>query len=84
MKLTLATSTLASINHFMGELLKLRTGITWTEVHYRGNAPAITDLVAGHVDVALIQLVDSLESVRAEPRDATGKPSAAGSTWPPW
>jgi tripartite-type tricarboxylate transporter receptor subunit TctC len=41
-KLTLATSSIASINHFMGELLKLRTGISWTEVHYRGNAPAIT------------------------------------------
>ena len=39
-KLTVATSSGASINHFMGELLKLKTGITWTEVHYRGNAPA--------------------------------------------
>ena len=37
----------------MGELLKLKTGITWTEVHYRGNAPAINDLIAGHVDVGL-------------------------------
>ena len=63
-KLTLATSTVASINHFMGELLKLKTGITWTEVHYRGNAPAITDLVAGHVDVALIQLVDRSNTSR--------------------
>ncbi len=45
-KLTLATSSGASINHFLAELLKLKTGITWTEVHYRGNAPAINDLVA--------------------------------------
>ena len=52
-KLTLATSSGASINHFMAELLKLKTGITWTEVHYRGNAPAINDLIAGHVDVGL-------------------------------
>jgi tripartite-type tricarboxylate transporter receptor subunit TctC len=64
-KLTLATSSIASINHFMGELLKLRTGISWTEVHYRGNAPAITDLVAGHVDIGLQQLVDSLEHIKA-------------------
>jgi len=64
-KLTLATSTIASINHFMGELLKLKSGITWTEVHYRGNAPVVTDLVAGHVDVALIQLVDTLEHIKA-------------------
>ena len=55
-KLTLATSSGASINHFMAELLKLKAGITWTEVHYRGNAPAINDLVAGHVDVGFQQL----------------------------
>jgi tripartite-type tricarboxylate transporter receptor subunit TctC len=64
-KLTLATSSVASINHFMGELLKLRAGITWTEVHYRGNAPAITDLVGGHVDAGLMQLVDSLHQIQA-------------------
>jgi tripartite-type tricarboxylate transporter receptor subunit TctC len=50
-KLTLATSSVASINHFLGELFKLNAGITWTEVHYRGNALAINDLLAGHVDV---------------------------------
>jgi tripartite-type tricarboxylate transporter receptor subunit TctC len=62
-KLTVATSSGASINHFLGELLKLRTGITWTEVHYRGNLPAINDLVAGHVDVGLMQLTDSRQHI---------------------
>src|SRR6187401_515623 len=62
-KLTVATSSGASINHFMGELLKLRTGMTWTEVHYRGNAPAINDLVAGHVDAGLMQLTDSRQHI---------------------
>ena len=46
-KLTLATSSVASINHFLGELFKLKAGITWTEVHYRGNSLAINDLIAG-------------------------------------
>jgi tripartite-type tricarboxylate transporter receptor subunit TctC len=64
-KLTLATSGITSINHFMGELLKLKAGITWAEVHYRGNAPAITDLIAGHVDLGLQQLVDSLAYIKA-------------------
>src|SRR4051794_24525050 len=64
-KLTLATSSGASINHFLGELLKLKTGITWTEVHYRGNAPAINDLIAGHVDVGLVQLTDSRQHLEA-------------------
>ncbi len=58
-KLTLATSSGASINHFMAELLKLKSGITWVEVHYRGNAPAIADLIAGHVDIGFQQLLDA-------------------------
>jgi len=64
-KLTLATSSGASINHFMAELLKLKSGITWVEVHYRGNAPAINDLVAGHVDIGFQQLVDSAQHLAA-------------------
>jgi tripartite-type tricarboxylate transporter receptor subunit TctC len=64
-KLTLATSSGASINHFMAELLKLKASIAWTEVHYRGNAPAINDLVAGHVDLGFQQLTDSLQHIQA-------------------
>ena len=64
-KLTLATSSIASINHFLGELLKLKAGIRWTEVHYRGNAPAINDLIAGHVDVGFQQLVDLLQHLQS-------------------
>jgi tripartite-type tricarboxylate transporter receptor subunit TctC len=64
-KLTLATSSGASINHFLAELLKLSAGITWTEVHYRGNAPAINDLVAGHVDIGFQQLSDSGQHIQS-------------------
>ena len=64
-KLTLATSSGVSINHFMGELLKLRAGVSWAEVHYRGNAPAVNDLVASHVDLGLQQLVDTLQHIQA-------------------
>jgi tripartite-type tricarboxylate transporter receptor subunit TctC len=64
-KLTLATSSIASINHFLGELFKLKAGITWTEVHYRGNALAINDLIAGHVDVGFQQLVDAAQHLQS-------------------
>ena len=64
-RLTVAISTIASINHFMGELFKLKAGITWTEVHYRGNAPAVTDLIAGNVDVGLLQLIDTAPHLKA-------------------
>jgi len=64
-KLTVAISTIASINHFMGELFKLKASISWTEVHYRGNAPAVTDLIAGTTDVGLLQLIDTAPHLKA-------------------
>ena len=62
-KLTVGTSSTASINYFMGELLKFQAGITWTDVHYRGNAPIINDLMAGHIDVSFQQLSDSAQQI---------------------
>jgi tripartite-type tricarboxylate transporter receptor subunit TctC len=39
-----------SLNHFTGELFKLRAGITdLPHVPYRGAGPAITDLIAGQI-----------------------------------
>lgn len=64
-RLTLGNSGGASINHFMGELFRLKAGISWTEVAYRGNAPAVNDLVAGHVDMGLQQLVETLGHIEA-------------------
>jgi tripartite-type tricarboxylate transporter receptor subunit TctC len=80
-KLTLATSSIASINHFLAELFKLKAGISWTEVHYRGNALAINDLIAGHVDVGFQQLVDAsqhLQSGKLRALAVPGKARAAG------
>ena len=76
-KLTLATSSVASINHFLGELFKLKAGITWTEVHYRGNALAINDLIAGHVDVGFQQLVDAAQHLQSGKLRALAVPGKA-------
>src|SRR5262249_37363240 len=38
-------------DHASGELLQLMTGIKMTHVPYRGTAPALTDLVAGQVQM---------------------------------
>jgi tripartite-type tricarboxylate transporter receptor subunit TctC len=76
-KLTLATSSVASINHFLGELFKLKAGITWTEVHYRGNALAINDLIAGHVDVGFQQLVDAAQHLQSGKLRALAVPGRA-------
>jgi tripartite-type tricarboxylate transporter receptor subunit TctC len=37
--------------HLAGELLNLRLGVRMTHVPYRGTGPALTDMIAGNVDI---------------------------------
>lgn len=39
-----------SAAHITFELLKLRTGVFMTHIPYRGSAPSVSDVIAGHVD----------------------------------
>jgi tripartite-type tricarboxylate transporter receptor subunit TctC len=48
-----------------GELFKMRTGIDMIHVPYRGGAPALTDLIAGHVDVYFGATSGSIEYIEA-------------------
>jgi tripartite-type tricarboxylate transporter receptor subunit TctC len=50
-RLTNATQGLGASGHLIGEQFKQLTGIDLTHVHYRGAAPALQDVVAGHVDM---------------------------------
>ena len=50
-KLTFASSGAGSSPHLCGELFKLKSGIELSHVPYRGGGPALTDLMAGRVDV---------------------------------
>jgi len=50
-KLNFASSGPGSSIHFAGELFKLMTQTQMTHVSYRGSAPALTDLLAGSVDL---------------------------------
>jgi tripartite-type tricarboxylate transporter receptor subunit TctC len=47
------------------EWLKILTGIKMTFVPYKGSAPAVTDLIAGHVDLMFDNLANSLPHIRA-------------------
>lgn len=48
-----------------GELFKIMTGVDMVHVPYRGNAPALTDLIAGQVQVMFADTPSSIELVRA-------------------
>jgi tripartite-type tricarboxylate transporter receptor subunit TctC len=48
-----------------GELFKIMTGVDMIHVPYRGNAPALTDLIAGQVQVMFADTPSSIEHVKA-------------------
>ena len=52
-QLNYATAGVASSNHMAGELLKHMAGININHIPYKGNAPALTDLIGGHVEMII-------------------------------
>ncbi len=64
-KLTYASSGAGSIPHLTMELLKTRGGIGVVHVPYKGLAPALTDLIAGHVDMMFDNLGNALAPVKS-------------------
>jgi tripartite-type tricarboxylate transporter receptor subunit TctC len=55
-----------STNHLAGELLKSMTGIDIVHVPYKGAAPAMNDLVAGHIPMMFDNIPAVLPQVRAK------------------
>ena len=64
-QLNFASSGLGSSNQMAGELFKMMANINIVHVPYKGNAPAMTDTMAGHVEMmfsgvpAIVPLVQS-------------------------
>lgn len=65
-KLTMASSGTAGFEHLAGELFKLQTGLDLLHVPYKGSAPAVNDLVGGHVHVYFGPIAPSIEHIKAE------------------
>lgn len=51
--------------HIAGELLKQEAGIDLTHVPYKGAGPAVTGLLGGEIDVAVVDLLNVLPHVAA-------------------
>jgi tripartite-type tricarboxylate transporter receptor subunit TctC len=64
-KLNMASSGNGSTIHMSGELFKMLTGINMVHVPYRGGAPALTDLIAGQVQVMFDNLPTCAEHVKS-------------------
>jgi tripartite-type tricarboxylate transporter receptor subunit TctC len=66
-KLNFGSSGNGSTNHLAGELLKSLAGIDIVHIPYRGAAPAMTDLISGHIPM----MFDNMPAIR--PQVAAGK-----------
>jgi tripartite-type tricarboxylate transporter receptor subunit TctC len=64
-KLAYAEGSAGSITHLAMALFLKRAGLEMTNVSYRGNAPALTDVVAGHLPAMFSNISDALPQVAA-------------------
>jgi tripartite-type tricarboxylate transporter receptor subunit TctC len=64
-KLNFASGGNGTSNHMSGELFKMMTGVDIVHVPYRGGAPALTDVLAGQVQVIFSNMGASLEYIKS-------------------
>jgi tripartite-type tricarboxylate transporter receptor subunit TctC len=64
-KINMASSGIGSSPHVAGELFKMMAGIDMVHVPYRGGGPAVTDLIAGQVQVYFASTPSSIEYIKA-------------------
>jgi tripartite-type tricarboxylate transporter receptor subunit TctC len=64
-KLNMASSGNGSTIHMSGELFKMMTGVNMVHVPYRGGALALTDMLAGQVQVMFDNVPTSAEHVKS-------------------
>ncbi len=74
-KLTMAIGGLGSSLHMAGDLFKVRAGVSILNVPYKGTAPAMADVVGGHVDLMFISVVTGTSQVQAGTLKAFGTTS---------
>ena len=73
-KLTYASAGIGALHHIAAEMFARAAGIELTHVPYRGSTPAVTDLVAGQVQVMFDVTPTALPQIKA------GKTRALGAT----
>ena len=64
-KLNYGSSSIGGTPHLSSELFKSMTGTSILHVPYRGSAPALQDLIGGHIDMMFDNLPAALPQIRA-------------------
>jgi tripartite-type tricarboxylate transporter receptor subunit TctC len=64
-KINMATAGIGTTPHVFGELFKMMAGVNLLPVHYRGGGPALTDLLAGQVQVMFDPAGEAMGYIKA-------------------
>jgi len=64
-KLDYGASDAGSAPHLAAELFKMMSGTQLTPIYYKGTAPAMTDLIAGHIPLMFISNISALPQVKS-------------------
>ena len=64
-KAVYATTAAGGTPHFVGMMLANEAGVPMTPVHYRGGAPALQDLIGGHVPASVNPISESMTQANA-------------------
>jgi tripartite-type tricarboxylate transporter receptor subunit TctC len=64
-KINMASAGIGTAHHVAGELFKMMAGVDMVHVPYRGEGPALGDLVGGQVQVMFGVMASSLPHIRA-------------------
>jgi tripartite-type tricarboxylate transporter receptor subunit TctC len=64
-KVSIASGGNGTAGHLSGELFKMMAGVNMVHVPYRGEAPALTDLLGGQVQVMFATMPASIEYIKA-------------------
>ena len=81
--LTYGTAGTGATGHIAGELFSLQAGIKMTHVPYKGNAPALIDVLGGQISLMFDTISTSLQHVRLGKLRALGVTSPKRSPWFP-
>ena len=64
-KLSFASAGIGTASHLAGQLFNVMTGVKMQHVPYRGDGPAMADLIAGQVQVGFATMTASIGHIRA-------------------
>jgi tripartite-type tricarboxylate transporter receptor subunit TctC len=77
--LSFASAGIGTASHLAGELFNVMTGAQLVHVAYRGDGPAMTDLIGGQVQVGFATMTASIQHIRVDRLRALAVTTAARS-----